>query len=554
MSRSLNSTTTLRQILEGIVGSVPFGIIVLSNEGEIELINGTGAKLLDHKDLSPSDLIDTHFETALMHLDEAKEKYVQLILSGRHSHFQLQLTTPISNRELDITCKKLLRGALIIIEDLTEKNLLQHQNSHDDLTGLGNRQSFEKSLLEVIEDQREHISSVVIFIDLDNFKPINDIAGHDAGDETLKAIATTLLGRVREKDIVARLGGDEFAILLHDCPINKATDIAKSILKKVEELRFHFKNKLFRLTLSAGLYPITPNCKDSPSTVINAADIACRSAKQSGGSKVYVLTESNNEFKEHITQVDWLEKITQAIENDNFILYGQKIEGLDQAHNNHYEVLIRMQDDDGKIIAPDAFISAAERFNMMSQIDKWVIRESFRLADKDHILSINLSGQTVSDPSIAEYILSLRSKYDIDPSKIIFEVTETAAIQNSDAAMTLLDTLSTVGFHFSLDDFGTGLSSFSYLKDMPVSTLKIDGVFIRDIETDPISHAMVKSITEIANVMGIKTVAEYVENNSIYKILKDIGINYAQGFFVHKPEALESIIIHNSSASGALNA
>jgi len=213
-----------------------------------------------------------------------------------------------------------------------------------------------------------------------------------------------------------------------------------------------------------------------------------------------------------------------------------------------------MQDDDGKIIAPGAFISAAERFNMMSQIDKWVIRESFRLADKDHILSINLSGQTVSDPSIAEYILSLRSKYDIDPSKIIFEVTETAAIQNSDAAMTLLDTLSTVGFHFSLDDFGTGLSSFSYLKDMPVSTLKIDGVFIRDIETDPISHAMVKSITEIANVLGIKTVAEYVENNSIYKILKDIGINYAQGFFVHEPEALESIIIHNSSASGALNA
>jgi len=416
---------------------------------------------------------------------------------------------------------------------------LRDQATHDPLTRLANRQQFETHAELAISKAISHqLTGAVIFIDLDRFKPVNDTAGHAAGDELLKRIALLLNDKIRGRDLLARIGGDEFAVLLEDCPIHIAQQIAENMRKAVDEFVFVYAEHSFSIGLSAGITSFG-EFDDKLSTVINVADNACQIAKSSGRNAIYTVDHNKDEYIQHKQQVDWLPKINKALADDSFVLFAQEIRALDsEVKGLHYELLLRLKSENGDIIPPFAFLPSAERYDLMQKIDRWVIEAAFKTMDKNNSYSINLSGQSMADNSLGSYIESLIDRYCIDAHKVTFEITETAAIQNFENCMNLIASLKNKGFKFSLDDFGSGLSSFSYLKNMPVDYLKIDGSFVKEIATDNTSYAMVKSINEVAHIMGIKTIAEFVENEDILDKLKEIGIDYAQGYHIHKPEAL----------------
>jgi len=534
-------SATLRQQLSSIVGSVPFGILTVSDDLEIAIINGEAVKLLGFVDSGPDDLIDLHYSHVLTNISELHDKFEKLIVSKRCRKFDLA-NIKTNEFELNIKCRAMLHGSLIILEDITDEKALIHMATHDNLTQLINRQHFEDRLETALCKARCHkLPSAISFLDLDRFKPINDTAGHAAGDELLRRVSTIMQGRIRERDTIARIGGDEFAILLEDCPMLIAERITESIRKDIEKMAFSYNGKAFNITVSAGIAPIDGSYNDI-SMLMNAADTACQYAKNEGRNNIHIINLKHGEFEAHVREVAWLDEINKALANNNFILYAQKIISLNpDVDSSHYELLIRLKKEDGSIIPPGAFIPSAERYDLMPQIDRWVLYEAFSSIQPDEAYSINLSGQTLSDESLASYIEALQAKYSIDAKQITFEITETAAIQKLDNTIAFINRLKQNGFHFSLDDFGTGLSSFSYLKNLAVDYLKIDGSFVKDIAIDSISYAMVKSVNDVGHSMGLKTIAEYVENVEILDKLKEIGVDFAQGYYLHKPQALEEI-------------
>jgi len=414
---------------------------------------------------------------------------------------------------------------------------LRQQATHDALTHLANRQEFEaRAELAISKAFSHQLTGAIIFIDLDRFKPVNDTAGHAAGDELLKRIASLLSNNIRDRDLLARIGGDEFTVLLEDCPIYKAQQIAENMRQAVEEFVFVYGEHSFSIGLSAGIASFG-ELDDKLSTIVNVADNACQIAKNSGRNQVYIVNKNKNEYIEHKQQVDWLPKINKALTDNEFVLFAQEIRSLDsKIYDKHYELLLRLKLENGNIITPRAFLPSAERYDLMPKIDRWVIKTAFQMMDQKNSYSINLSGQSMTDSHLIAYIESLLENYSIKAKNITFEITETATIQNIEQCMKLIKTLKNKGFKFALDDFGSGLSSFRYLKDMPVDYLKIDGSFVKDIATDNTSYAMVKSINEVGHTMGIKTIAEFVENEDILVKLKEIGVDYAQGYHIHKPE------------------
>jgi diguanylate cyclase (GGDEF)-like protein/PAS domain S-box-containing protein len=444
-------------------------------------------------------------------------------------------------------------------EDITEiRNLNQQltfQASYDALTGLVNRREFERRLERIVNNLQKNINEehALFFMDLDQFKVVNDTCGHIAGDELLRQLSNVLQEKVRKRDTLARIGGDEFGVLMEHCSIEHAFRVANSLLQAVQEYQFRWDHQVFRVGVSIGLIPITDK-EFSTIELLKNADSACYLAKEQGRNRIHVYHVEDKELARRHGEMTWVAKLYQALDENRFCLYAQSISSLktgDNKQNIGYEMLVRMIDDTGDIITPDQFFPAAERYNLATKLDQWVIKHVFE-ALKNHpdfmhqvdFVCINLSGFSLTEKDLLDYIIShvLKSADDIDPKKLCFEITETAAITHLSVASKFISILRGMGCKFALDDFGSGLSSFGYLKNLPVDYLKIDGMFVKDIVEDQIDHAMVKSINEIGHVMKMKTIAEYVENDEIKGMLREIGVDYAQGHGISMPVPLAELL------------
>ena len=454
---------------------------------------------------------------------------------------------PVKNDLGEITHYVAIQEDVTSARALSEK--LSYQAEHDPLTGLINRQAFERRLERVIDTAKENDSEhALCYLDLDQFKIVNDSCSHAAGDELLRQLSKVLSKTIQHRDTLGRLGGDEFAVLMEHCSLAKAEQTAEKILSAVSQFQFGWENKSFRIGVSIGLIPISSH-SGSIGDMLKQADIACYAAKDGGRNRLHIFHQYDDEYiQQHHGEMDWLSKINQALEEDRFVLYAQSINPLRTGLETHYEVLIRMLGENGEIIAPGAFLPAVERYHLSQKIDRWVIHNTFtwikQNPERYHvntIFSVNLSGQNLGDKLLLDFIFNEFLTTGISFNNICFEITETAAILNLSAAFDFIISLKNSGCKFSIDDFGSGLSSFDYLKKLPVDYLKIDGNFVKDITEDPVDLALVKSINEIGHVMGKQTIAEFVENQEILDELNKIGVDYAQGYYLGMPKPLSEL-------------
>ncbi|MES9903545.1 MAG: EAL domain-containing protein [Sedimenticola sp.] len=450
------------------------------------------------------------------------------------------------------SCSGEILGAVLVFHDITHASKLTdrltYEARHDPLTSLANRNAFEDHLLELLEEAMIHMSEhVLLYLDLDQFKIVNDTCGHIAGDALLMQLSSLMREQVRSNDMLARLGGDEFGALLTNCPLKKGAHIAEKIRKTIEDFRFCWQDHCFNVGVSIGVIPLTMESRDVKS-VLTAADHACYRAKDNGRNQVVTYTPDDDELAKRTGETWWASRIQQALDENKFTLYHQPIVSIDRPNETglHYEILIRMLDDD-RLIPPGAFFPAAERYGMMPQIDQWVMRTYFEWIKKNplqleqlQLCAINLSGEFLSQKWALEFVSAEIEKSGMPPGKICFELTETVAVANMTNAVLFMAGLKKKGCLFALDDFGTGMSSFGYLRNLPVDFIKIDGSFVKDIQSDPVDLAMVRSINTIAHEMGKKTVAEYVENDEILQLLREIDVDYAQGYGISKPMPLFS--------------
>jgi diguanylate cyclase (GGDEF)-like protein/PAS domain S-box-containing protein len=439
-------------------------------------------------------------------------------------------------------------GAVVVLHDVSEGRQhaaeLTYQANHDALTGVLNRRAFESQLNNLIRNAVPQQRYAVLYLDLDQFKVVNDTCGHAAGDELISQISMILQQNVRGGDLLARLGGDEFGIVLMDCGDLVAIRIAEQLRESVASIRFVWAGQQFAVGVSVGMVAVTHD-GSTLKEVMKAADAACYMAKEKGRNRVHVYRADDIELTVRHHEMTWVARIKDALERDRFCLYAQAIVSLQEgtgAGGKHVEILLRMLGDDDQPIAPMAFIPAAERYGLMTQIDRWVIRNTFKILALPDIdistCAINLSGGSIDDDHFFEYLLEQQHLHQVAWSMLCFEITETAAIASLSKAAALITRLRDLGCRFALDDFGTGMSSFSYLKHLPVDYLKIDGSFVKDMLTDPTDRAMVDAINNIGHVMGKQTIAEFVENDAILTCLRAMGVDYAQGYGIGKPEPL----------------
>ncbi len=533
------------------------GVIVSDEAGLIEFINPVAEALTGWKN---SDAIGKPVSSVFQVLDEKTREVVTdpvgiALSSGtiQHSRDQSLLVSHLGNEKairdsvapiIDVDGNTL--GAILVFHDVTSsRKLTQELNwnaNHDPLTRLPNRREFERQLQLVLPTlENETVSHSLLYMDLDQFKVVNDTCGHAAGDDLLRQLTTTLESQIRKSDMLARLGGDEFGVLLHDCTVDKGLKIAEKLRKTVDGFRFSWHGKLFRVGISIGFVPICKN--DSVKNYIHQADMACYEAKAGGRNRVHVFQAQEGVVKE--AELEWVNRITDAIDKDQFELHVQPIVCVNSLEVHHYEILIRLVSDDNQLIYPNEFIPPAERYGIMSNIDRWVIRQTFSWL-KNHIahtpkVAINLSGGCLGDVEFSQFVIDHFEDGLIQGHQVCFEITETTAIANMSQALSFISNLKELGCSFALDDFGSGLSSFSYLKSFPVDYLKIDGSFVSGMVDDPVDLAMVQAIHQVGKVMNIQTIAEYVENDALISVCQSIGINYLQGYGVGKPVPISSL-------------
>ncbi len=450
-------------------------------------------------------------------------------------------------------------GGVLVFHDVSESRelnrRLSYHASHDLLTGLVNRREFENRLERALKSAKARESSYALcYLDIDQFKIVNDTCGHSAGDALLGQMGALLKSKVRWRDTLSRLGGDEFGILLESCSLDEAMRMAESLREAVRNFRFSWEERVFRLGASIGVVPITADNEDV-AAILSAADSACQAAKEQGRNRVHSFAENDIELMRRRREMQWAARINAALEEGRFELFRMPILALQKPETGaHYELLLRMRDENGRIVAPDSFIAAAERYGITPNIDRWVVENALRwlVSEADErerlaMCSINLSGQSFGDDKFLPFVIDQFHKSGLDASKICFEITETAAVASFSQANRFIQALKELGCKFALDDFGTGLSSFGYLKHFPVDYLKIDGSFVREILHDPIDREIVRSINEIGHLTGKLTIAEFAENAEIIQMLKNIGVDYAQGYGVAQPQRLLKSISTASS-------
>lgn len=519
--------------------------------GAIERVTGETAEDLAHVDIDgwverihPDDRDD-----ALNLLQQAERK-------GSHYHVEYRFRT----RDGDYIHAEdngtfLLDGEgkayrmIGTMSDVSERHRITremaYQAAHDELTGLFNRRKFEQVLAELLVHQNiTGRSHAVLYMDLDQFKVVNDTCGHHAGDELLRQLSVILKGQLRSSDTLARLGGDEFGLILHGCSMMKAEEVGRKILSLVNDFSFCWEGRTFTIGISIGIVDVAGH--SSLAGVLMAADQACYSAKHQGRNRVQLYHFDDTNLNRHQSEIDAAAEITDALREDRFELYYQRIELLPGHPGEHHcEILLRMRGRAGELVTPDRFIPGAERYNMMSAIDRWVVSHVFdgirRRIDagrhrKGERYSINLSGSSFSEPGFSDFVAEELHRSGVPPQAIAFEITESSAILSFERALDFIRAVRGLGIKVMLDDFGSGLSSFAYLKTLPVDYLKIDGELVKDIADARIDLAMVEAIHRVGEVIGIPTVAEHVSSAEIYERLMEVGVQYAQGFYFHAPE------------------
>ena len=445
-----------------------------------------------------------------------------------------------------------VQGAVLVFRDVTEQRRLSsemaYQALHDELTGLGNRRAFEQTLAQAFERTRsEAVQHAVCYLDLDDFKVVNDTCGHTAGDAMLREIANLFAGLLREQDQLCRIGGDEFGILLTGQSMASALLVAERLQLCLSGYHFGWMDQRFAVGVSIGMVALDVST-ESVGALLQAADSACYVAKDAGRNRIHLYAKDDPALAQRYGVMEWVSRIEHALLHDRFVLFAQPIVPLDAAAPSglYCEILLRIKTEQGELVPPGLFMPAAERYHLAARVDRWVVTHALQwvAAHQDRIgqCSINLSGQSLGDAAFMEFLLRIVGETNVPCAKLCFEITETAAISNLQTAHHFIASLRARGCKFALDDFGSGLSSFAYLRNLPVDVLKIDGQFVKDIAHDAVSLAMVKSIHEIGCLMGKRTVAEFVESQAILKVLHEIGVHYAQGYAVGYPVPLDQVL------------
>jgi diguanylate cyclase (GGDEF)-like protein len=534
-------------------------ILEINLGGHLETLNLAGRRMIgenDHSHVFGLSFVDIVIPAEREHVAEALDR----ARNGEDS--QVEFRSIIANERRVFTASFIpLRGPdgevrkiMGVMQDVTDAhNLadeLSYQASYYALTGLTNRREFEMRLQRILETARiTGTQNALCYLDLDQFKVINDTCGHIAGDELLRQLGALLQGGVRRRDTLARLGGDEFGVLMEHCSLDQAKRVANDLRKKVGNFRFVWAHKTFSIGVSIGIVPIDET-SEGITPVMSAADSACYAAKNKGRNRIHVYTRSNSELAKRHGDLHWVARVEQALRDDGFDLSFQPIVPVTDRFEdgNHVELLLRMRDESGEPVPPGAFLPAAERYNLSVRIDRWVISKALEwLASHPSIMSrittcaINISGQSMMDPEFLKFVSKSIEESHFSPHAICFEISETAAIANLTGAMRFMSSLRKVGCRFALDDFGSGLSSFAYLKSLPVDFLKIDGSFIKDIVDNPVDLAIVRSINEIGQVMEKHTIAEYVESEAVAAKLREVGIDYYQGYFIGRPRSINEL-------------
>jgi diguanylate cyclase (GGDEF)-like protein len=472
-----------------------------------------------------------------------EEVAVAAMKAGAHDYVlkdRLARLVPAVEREL--------REATVRHERRRAEEMLKHQARHDALTGLINRREFERLLGDALRDARERgRRHALCYLDLDQFKVVNDTCGHGAGDELLKQLVAELRGYVRESDTLARLGGDEFGLLLENCSIERAERAARNILERLSRFRFAWLGKTFEVGMSIGVVPIDAGSGDVAG-LLGAADVACYTAKDLGRHRVHVYHPGDIEVGRRHGEMVWAGRLKQALQENRFCLYAQPIVDARDGEPRDREVLVRLVGDAGELVLPDAFVPAAERYGVMPAIDRWVVGQVMATCARWRAeypaagCSINLSGTSLNDDAFLGFLRQAIVEHQVPPGALCFEITESAAIVNLSRAGRFMRELKALGCRLALDDFGSGLSSFTYLKNLPVDYLKIAGSFVRGLADDPVDTAMVEAINHIGHVMGLRTIAEYVERPSLVERARAIGVDYLQGFAISAPRPLLSAV------------
>jgi len=549
--------------------SIAEGVITTDKTGRVRYMNPVAESLSGHSQenatgLAIGNILDLVDETSGEKVDSSvlqclRDDTVTRAITGRTlikpdgNEIPIEESAaPIKNNSGDTV------GAVLVFEDVSQTReltrRLSYQASHDALTGLYNRSEFELRLHNALKKAHVEKQQVTLcYMDLDQFKLVNDTCGHIAGDQLLRQLAHKLQEALRDSDTIARLGGDEFGVLLQDCSVEDAHRLASKLRKTVRDHHFIWEGKTFEVGVSIGVVPISTDTHDV-TEALSAADVACYAAKERGRDRVHVYEADDAELQRRRSDMLWVSRIRHALKEDRFRLYQQPVIkiGTNEPAVSHHEILLRMLDEDGKLLTPDMFLGAAEQFGLMPDIDRWVIRNTFQWLEANagsslagHQLAINLSGQSLSSSTFLEFVVDLIDKSSINPENIYFEITETVAIANLEDATRFILILKGIGCKFSLDDFGSGMSSFQYLKNLPVDYLKIDGSYVRDLVHEPIDRAMVEAVNRIGHTMGMKTIAECVEDHATLDALAAIGVDFAQGYAIDKPAPLENLSVSN---------
>jgi len=554
-----------RERAQVTLGSIRDGVISTDDAGRVEYLNAAAAaitgwtqsaakgqllhtvlRLIDHEGSEPLRAHVMH----LLNQGGAIEPFVDAVLIRRDGKLVPidESIAPIRDREGRIA------GVVAAFRDVSQERALSeqllHQATHDSLTGLANRREFETRLQAALaqhEASGRHFT--VLYLDLDQFKVVNDTCGHPAGDELIRQVAERVDDLLRGTDLLARLGGDEFGVLLADCLLANGLKVAEKIRSDLADLRFTWRDRSFVVSASVGAVALEANLR-SVADVLAAADSACYLSKDGGRNRVTVYRPDDSQLQARTGEMEWVTRVARALELGSFELHAQEIRPLAAGRDDsRYEILLRLVDERGGLVSPMAFIPAAERYGMMNRVDAWVIERAFselgafvREGGSLPIFVVNLSGSSLADPGLLQLIKRHLDAAHLPPERICFELTETAAVGNLAGASRLMRELKALGCHLALDDFGSGMSSFAYLRNLPVDFLKIDGNFVKDMHVDLVDRAMVASIHNVGRVMGLRTIAEWVENEAIVAELSTIGIDYAQGYAIAHPVPLNALL------------